>query len=143
VTYLRGTGRPAELCTTFEKLLQGAGLWGIPERGQIEYSVDLDLDLSEVVPAVAGPKRPQDRINLPDLGETFRALIAKPVADGGYGKTAEEFAKRIPVHINGSAPAVAVGMFSTEGKRDESHMVEGSAQACCRDGIQSAYADTR
>jgi aconitate hydratase len=126
VTYLRGTGRPPGLCTAFENYYKAQALWGIPERGQIEYSVDLDLELSEVVPAVAGPKRPQDRINLPDLGETFRALIAKPVADGGYGKTAEEFAKRIPVHINGSAPAVAAEMFSTEGKRDESHMVEGA-----------------
>jgi aconitate hydratase len=126
VAYLRGTGRPEELCIAYEKYYRAQELWGIPERGQVDYSVDLDLDLSEVVPAVAGPKRPQDRINLPDLGETFRALIAKSVADGGYGKGADDLGKKIPVHINGSAPVTQPDMFSTEGKRDERHMVEGA-----------------
>jgi aconitate hydratase len=126
VAYLRGTGRPEELCTAYENYYRAQGLWGIPKRGQVDYSVDLDLDLSEVVPAVAGPKRPQDRINLPDLGDTFRDLISKSVADGGYGKTADDLAKKIAVHINGSAPVTQPDMFSTEGKRDERHMVEGA-----------------
>jgi aconitate hydratase len=126
VAYLRGTGRPEELCTAYENYYRAQGLWEIPKRGQVDYSVDLDLDLSEVVPAVAGPKRPQDRINLPDLGDTFRDLISKSVADGGYGKTADDLAKKIAVHINGSAPVTQPDMFSTEGKRDERHMVEGA-----------------
>src|SRR5215217_3991461 len=90
IAYLRGTGRPEELCTVYENYYRAQGLWGIPERGQVDYSVDLELELSDVVPAVAGPRRPQDRINLPELGNTFRALIAKTVAEGGYGKTAED-----------------------------------------------------
>src|ERR1700753_241046 len=70
--YLTGTGRSAEHVTAFENYYKAQGLWGIPEKGQIEYSVDLELDISTVVPGVAGPKRPQDRIVLPELGSTFR-----------------------------------------------------------------------
>ncbi len=84
--YLRGTGRPEELCVAFENYYKAQNLWGIPSKGQIDYSVDLELDLGAVVPAVAGPKRPQDRIELPGLKETFRSLFAKGVAEGGYGK---------------------------------------------------------
>jgi aconitate hydratase len=84
--YLRGTGRPEELCVAFENYYKAQNLWGIPSKGQIDYSVDLELDLGAVVPAVAGPKRPQDRIELTGLKETFRSLFAKGVAEGGYGK---------------------------------------------------------
>ena len=84
--YLRGTGRPEELCEAFENYYKAQKLWGIPSKGQIDYSVDLELDLSTVVPAVAGPKRPQDRIELPSLKGTFRSLFGRSVAEGGYGK---------------------------------------------------------
>jgi aconitate hydratase len=84
--YLRGTGRPEELCVAFENYYKAQNLWGVPSKGQIDYSVDLELDLASVVPAVAGPKRPQDRIELPGLKDTFRSLFAKGVAEGGYGK---------------------------------------------------------
>ena len=56
------------------------------DKGEIDYSVDIDLDLADVQPSVAGPKRPQDRIDLPELGRKFRELLEKPVNDGGYGK---------------------------------------------------------
>ena len=85
-TYLRGTGRSEELCETFENYYKAQGLWGIPRKGEIDYTVDLELDLGTVVPGVAGPKRPQDRIELPELKKTFEALFEKPVAEGGYGK---------------------------------------------------------
>jgi aconitate hydratase len=64
LAYMRGTGRPDELCSAFEAYYRAQGLWGIPKKGQIEYSVDVELDLSTVRPAVSGPKRPQDRIEL-------------------------------------------------------------------------------
>ncbi len=69
VAYLRGTGRSDELVSAFENYYKAQGLWGIPTKGQIDYSVDLELDISTVVPAVAGPKRPQDHIKLPELEE--------------------------------------------------------------------------
>jgi aconitate hydratase len=104
IAYLRGTGRSEALCVANENYYKAQGLWGIPQRGQIDYSVDLDLDISTVVPAVAGPKRPQDRINLPELGSTFRTLFSKAVPEGGYGKPADELAtKKVPVHLNGAS----------------------------------------
>src|SRR5437667_6059816 len=84
VAYLRATGRNEELCETFENYYKAQGLWGIPQKGQCDYSVDLELDLATVVPGVAGPKRPQDHINLPELKNTFRSLLTKPLAEGGY-----------------------------------------------------------
>src|SRR2546427_5754243 len=86
VDYLRATGRSDEQCAAFENYFRAQNMFGMPRQGQIDYSVDLQLDLSDVQPAVAGPKRPQDRINLPALGETFRSLLQKPVKDGGFGK---------------------------------------------------------
>src|SRR5436190_18257616 len=69
--YLRATGRSEEHVAVYEAYYKAQGLWGIPQRGQIEYSTELDLDLATVAPSVAGPKRPQDRIELPRLKEEF------------------------------------------------------------------------
>src|SRR5580698_3120001 len=99
VTYLRATGRKEEHCVTFENYYKAQGLWGIPQRGEIDYSVDLSLDLSIVVPGVAGPKRPQDHIDLPDLKETFVSLFTKAVPDGGYGKSEADLARKVQIHI--------------------------------------------
>ena len=68
VNYLRATGRTEEHCHAFENYYRAQDLFGMPRKGEIDYSVDLDLDLADVQPSVAGPKRPQDRINLPELG---------------------------------------------------------------------------
>jgi aconitate hydratase len=104
VAYLRATGRPEDHCKVYESYYKAQGLWGVPKKGEIDYSVDLELDLGTVVPAVAGPKRPQDRIELTELKETFRGLFTKSVADGGYGKAAETLANRFPVHLDPNAP---------------------------------------
>ncbi len=90
-------------------------MFGMPLRGEIDYSVDIDLDLAEVQPSVAGPKRPQDRINLPDLEKTFRQLLEKPVHDGGYGKQNVDLREKHLVELNGSAPRNGE-MFSTDRK---------------------------
>ena len=68
VNYLRATGRSAEQCDAFENYFRAQGMFGMPAKGEIDYSVDLELNLGDVQPGVAGPKRPQDRINLPELG---------------------------------------------------------------------------
>jgi len=88
LAYLRGTGRPDDLCSAFEAYYRAQGLWGIPRMGDVDYSVELELDLASVVPGVAGPKRPQDRIDLPALKNTFSTLLSKPLTEGGYGKAA-------------------------------------------------------
>ena len=105
VAYLRGTGRSEEHCKTFENYYKAQGLWGVPAKGDIAYSVDLELDLSIVVPGVAGPKRPQDRINLNDLGSKFTELFSKPITDGGYGKPADDLAeKKVELSLKSENP---------------------------------------
>src|SRR5882757_3269856 len=104
VSYLRATGRTAEQVAAFENYFKAQKMFGIPRKGEVDYSVDLALDLAEIQPGVAGPKRPQDRINLPDLGKTFRELLQKPVKDGGYGIENVDLGAKHLVQLNGSAP---------------------------------------
>jgi aconitate hydratase len=104
VNYLRATGRTDEQCRAFENYFRAQKMFGMPRKGEVDYSVDLDVDLADVQPSVAGPKRPQDRINLPELGRTFRGLLEKPVQDGGYGKKNVDLREKHLVQLNGSAP---------------------------------------
>ena len=104
VAYLRATGRSEEQCAAFENYFRDQKMFGMPRKGEVDYSVDLELNLADVQPAVAGPKRPQDRINLPALGDTFRSLLKKPVKDGGYGKENVDLGEKHLVQLNGSAP---------------------------------------
>ena len=97
VAFLRATGRTEAECTAFENYFKAQGMFGMPRKGQIDYSVDLELDLATVVPSVAGPKRPQDRIDLPQLKSTFHDLLTKSVADGGYGKNDSNIASKASV----------------------------------------------
>jgi len=89
--YLRATGRDEKHVATYEAYYKAQGLWGIPQKGQIDYSQVVEFDLGSVVPSVAGPKRPQDRIELQDLKSNFVGSFAKPVTENGFGKKAEEF----------------------------------------------------
>ncbi|MCF6314580.1 MAG: aconitate hydratase AcnA [Verrucomicrobiales bacterium] len=84
--YLTGTGRTEEAVATFEAYYKAQNLWGIPEKGDIDYTDELELDLADVVPAVSGPKRPQDRIELPDLADRFTELMGISKNDGGFEK---------------------------------------------------------
>src|ERR1700675_809415 len=74
VNYLRATGRTEEQCVAFENYFRAQNMFGMPRKGDVDYSVDLELDLAVVQPSVAGPKRPQDRVNLLDFGAVFRSL---------------------------------------------------------------------
>ncbi len=101
VAYLRATGRSDEQCAGFENYFRAQKMFGMPRKGEIDYSVDLELNLGDVQPGVAGPKRPQDRINLPELGTAFRDLMKKSVKDGGYGKADVDLSAKYPVQLNG------------------------------------------
>ena len=84
--YLEGTGRPPELCKTVENYYKAQGLWGIPtDRDALEFSQIVDLDISTVKPGVAGPKRPQDRIEIESLKAKWASLLTAPAPDG-YNK---------------------------------------------------------
>jgi aconitate hydratase len=94
VNYLRATGRSEEHCRLYENYYKAQGLWGIPKKGDIEYSQELELDLNSCVPSVAGPKRPQDRIELPKMKNEFIGAFSKP----RHGKRLRHEAGRIVAH---------------------------------------------
>jgi aconitate hydratase len=85
--YLRLTGRDETHVDMVEAYLKAQGIFGIPRLGEVEYSDVLEIDLAEIEPSVAGPKRPQDRIALSDVKKTFTELLTRPVAEDGFGVT--------------------------------------------------------
>jgi aconitate hydratase len=91
--YLTATGRTDENVDAVRKYFQAQELFGIPAAGACDYSTLLEFDLGSVQPCVAGPKRPQDRINLTDLKKKFAELFSKKDAVG-YGKPEAELGKR-------------------------------------------------
>jgi aconitate hydratase len=90
IDYFHGTGRTKAEIDAFEAYFKAQKLFGIPKKGQIDYSKELSLDLSTVAPSLAGPKRPQDRIEIGHVKNTFRELFAKPVAENGFNKKPED-----------------------------------------------------
>ncbi|WP_028997591.1 aconitate hydratase AcnA [Azohydromonas australica] len=90
VEYLRGTGRPEADLELFEAYWKAQGLFGVSRAGEIDYSQVVSLDLSSVQPSVAGPKRPQDRIELGKLSSTFTELFSKPVPQNGFNQPPEK-----------------------------------------------------
>jgi len=111
VNYLHATGRSVEHCRLYENYYKAQGLFGIPKKGDIAYSRELELDLGAVVPSVAGPKRPQDKIELPKLKENFAAAFSKSVAENGFGRPPGDLAKIFSVSANGKS---AIGGGSQE-----------------------------
>ena len=105
VNYLRATGRSEEHCKLYENYYRSQGLWGIPQAGQIEYSQLVELDLSTVKPSVAGPKRPQDRIELGNLRREFFNAIQRPVTENGFGKSRQAFGKSFKVETTAGKKA--------------------------------------
>ncbi|MCA1619239.1 MAG: aconitate hydratase [Acidobacteria bacterium] len=105
--YLLATGREEEQVDTFRAYYQAQGLFGIPRAGEIDYSTTLDLDLSTIVPSVAGPKRPQDRIELSGLKEKFTDLLRKPVGENGYNLQGERLGERFHVDLSREVHEVA------------------------------------
>src|SRR5213592_2036754 len=104
--YLKAKGRPDEQVETFRNYFKAQGLFGIPRKGECAYSEVLELNLADVRPSVAGPKRPQDRIDLPQLKDTFLALLQKPLSENGYNKPKDEISQRFPTEMmdNRSTP---------------------------------------
>ncbi|MFO0926953.1 MAG: aconitase family protein [Gemmataceae bacterium] len=92
--YLLATGRREADVEAVRRYYQAQGLFGIPRPGQIDYTSTLEIDLSAVRPAIAGPRRPQDRIDLADVASRFRELLHAPPTDGGYGKPARAESQR-------------------------------------------------
>ncbi len=93
VDYFRGTGRTEEELAAFEGYFKAQGMFGVPQAGEIDYTRVVELDLSTVTPSLAGPKRPQDRIELGHVKNTFTELFSKPTTQNGFNKSPDELHK--------------------------------------------------
>jgi len=99
--YMEMTGRDPKAIALVHDYLVAQELFGIPQKGQIDFTKELELDLSSILPCVSGPKRPQDRINLSNVKSRFQELLVAPVASGGYDKGEEKQSPRILIHADG------------------------------------------
>ena len=121
--YFANTGRGQAQIDTIRNYYKVQQMFGIPQDGEVDYSTVVELSLETITPAVAGPKRPQDRIELSSLDERFIELFSQSVADGGYGKLADDLTKRFSVTM-GSHP---------------SNIIEGGGEQSAKSMPESAH----
>jgi len=107
VDYLKATGRTAAELDAFESYFRAQGLFGIPRAGEIDYTKVVKLDLASIKPSLAGPKRPQDRIDMGNLKSTFTRLFSAGAADNGFGQPAAKLLLRYST-LPGKAGAGAI-----------------------------------
>ena len=107
--YLTATGRTEEQVDAFRSYFQAQQMFGIPRQGEVDYSQVLELDLADVQPGLAGPRRPQDRIDLPDMKETFRGLLTTPLNEGGFQADQATLDQRHVVPKDGPSHFGAIG----------------------------------
>ncbi len=99
--YLRQTGRDESHVSLVREYYKAQGLFGIPKAGSIDYTQTIELDISTVVPCVSGPKRPQDRIDLPKIKESFNTLFTAPKDKNGFGKAEADRSASAPIGQTG------------------------------------------
>ena len=90
IDYFRGTGRSKAEIDAFEGYFRAQKLYGIPKSGDIDYTNVVALDLGSVSPSLAGPKRPQDRIEIGNVKANFAELFSKSTAENGFNKNADD-----------------------------------------------------
>ena len=96
VAYLKNTGRTAQEVAAFKAYYEAQRMYGIPRPGECDYSSVIEIDLDRIVPSVAGPKRPQDRVAVSELKSRFSELLTLPLADGGYAKPTADARVAVP-----------------------------------------------
>ena len=99
IDYLVKTGRTTAEVEAVEAYFRAQEMFGTPKAGSIDYSQTLELDLATVVASLAGPKRPQDRIELPKMKESFNTLFSKPTAENGFNQSADKLTRRYPTKL--------------------------------------------
>ncbi|RYX88981.1 MAG: aconitate hydratase [Comamonadaceae bacterium] len=104
IDYFKGTGRTKSEIEAFEAYFRAQGMFGVPLKGEIDYSQIVKLDLGAVTPSLAGPKRPQDRIDLGNVANQFTSLFSKPIAENGFNRPHEVLQSRHLVHPSGETP---------------------------------------
>ncbi len=124
IAYLEGTGRTKEEIETFEAYFRAQQMFGVPAARDIDYTQLVRLDLSTVAPSLAGPKRPQDRIEIGQVKARFSELFSAPSADNGFNQSPERLAKRYPVADGGRAAAGGEPGLQPGAPRDVIEMVD-------------------
>jgi aconitate hydratase len=99
IDYLVKTGRTTAEVEAVEAYFRAQEMFGTPKAGSIDYSQTLELDLATVVASLAGPKRPQDRIELPKMKESFDTLFSKPTSENGFNQPADKLTRRYPTKL--------------------------------------------
>ena len=107
--YLRLTGRPEEVVERVELYCKAQGLFRTPQTPDPEFTDTLELDLSTVVPSLAGPKRPQDRVPLTDMQRTFRSALTAPVSERGYELKEADLERKVKIGTNGHSTEISHG----------------------------------
>ena len=97
IDYFRGTGRSKAEIEAFEGYFRAQELFGVPAAGEIDYSHVVRLDLGTVAPSLAGPKRPQDRIELGNVSSKFDELFSAPAAHNGFNQPMERLGRSFRV----------------------------------------------
>jgi aconitate hydratase len=95
IEFMRYTGRTDAEVAALEAYFKAQGMFGMPKKGNIDYSNTLKLDLSKVEPSLAGPRRPQDRIQIGKVKSKFTELYSTPIADGGFSRQSDALSRRI------------------------------------------------
>ena len=107
--YLASTGRSPELVERVARYCKEQGLFHTAETPDPEFSDFLELDMGTVKPALAGPKRPQDRIDLDKMKQSWRAALTAPIGPRGYALEERELERQVPVHFAGREFALKHG----------------------------------
>ncbi|MGK5056633.1 aconitate hydratase AcnA [Janthinobacterium lividum] len=92
IDYFKGTGRSKAEIAAFEGYFKAQNLFGVPKAGDIDYTRVVELNLATVAPSLAGPKRPQDRIEIGNVKANFAELFAKPTTENGFNKNPADLA---------------------------------------------------
>ncbi|QYD72387.1 aconitate hydratase AcnA [Paraburkholderia edwinii] len=90
IDFFHGTGRTDAEISAFENYFKAQEIFGVAGEGEIDFTTVLKLDLGTVAPSLAGPKRPQDRIEIGNVQSTFKDLFSKPVGENGFAKKAAD-----------------------------------------------------
>ncbi len=107
--YLRQTGRSADHISLVERYSKEQGLFRTDDGPKLNYTKTLSLDLSSVVPSLAGPKRPQDRISLAQMKEAFNKSLTAPIGKAGFGLEPQALANKGVVKDNGNSTEIGHG----------------------------------
>ncbi|MFD2615119.1 aconitate hydratase AcnA [Paenibacillus gansuensis] len=108
--YLKQTGRSDEQVALVEAYYKAQGMFRDENSPEPVYSDSLELDLSTIVPSLAGPKRPQDRVELTNMKEAWDSIIRTPIDKGGYGLSDEKIEEKVQVkHPRGDVSKMGTG----------------------------------